>query len=209
MVAGDGFEPFLAAVRGAYGAARDAAGELTTDLEVWLAALDGLSGARLPVDAEDQPVCRYLAAALDLAEAGPAATVAAAARPLAASLGWCHWYRGDDKLPDFSQNFAHAEIVGPIGPVLSHDLRCGLILMAPHTFYPSHAHSAVELYLVLGGTAEWQRGAEPWARRPPGAFILHPSRIGHAMRTFDEPLLALFAWHGVLESDLVMPLDDL
>jgi hypothetical protein len=67
---------------------------------------------------------------------------------------------------------------------------------------------AVELYLVLGGTAEWQRGDEPWRRRPPGAFILHPSRIGHAMRTLEEPLLALYAWHGVLESDMEMPLDD-
>ncbi len=209
MVAGDRFEPFLAAVGGAYGAARDAEGELTADLEVWLAALDGLSGARLPVDAEDQPVCRYLAAALDLAEAGPAATVAAAARPFAASLGWRHWYRVDDKLPDFSRNFAHAEIVGPTAPVLSRDMRCGFILMAPHTLYPSHAHSAVELYLVFGGTAEWQRGAEPWLRRPPGAFILHPSRIGHAMRSGEEPLLALFAWHGVLKADLAMPLNDL
>jgi hypothetical protein len=80
--------------------------------------------------------------------------------------------------------------------------------MAPRTLYPNHFHSAVELYLVLGGRAEWRCGAEPWARRPPGAFILHPSRIGHAMRTLDEPLLALFAWHGILESDLEMPLDD-
>ncbi len=208
-MAGGGFEPFLAAVRGAYAAARDAEGELSADLEVWLAALDGLSGARVAVDAEDQPVCRYLAAALDLAEAGPAAAVAAAARPFAAALGWRHWYQVDDRLPGFSRNFAHAEIVGPLGPVSSRDMRCGLILMAPHTLYPSHAHSAVELYLVLGGTAEWQRGAEPWARRPPGAFILHPSGIGHAMRSLDEPLLALYAWHGALESDLVMPLDDL
>ncbi len=62
MVAGDEFQPFLAAVRGAYGAARDAEGELAADLEVWLAALDGLGGARVAVDPEDQPVCRHLAA---------------------------------------------------------------------------------------------------------------------------------------------------
>jgi len=209
VVAGDKFGPFLAAVRGAYAAAREADGELTANLDVPIAALDRLSGARIAVDAEDQPVCRYLAAALDLGEAGPAAAVAAAARPFAAELGWRHWYRVDHKLPDFSQSYAHAEVVGPSGPVSSYDLRCGFILMAPHTLYPAHAHSAVELYLVLGGSAEWRRGAEPWVRRPPGAFILHPSRIGHAMRTAEEPMLALFAWHGVLESDLVMPLDDL
>ncbi len=208
MVAGDKCGPFLAVVRGAYAAAHDAEPGLTADLDVLIAALDCLGGARVPVDPEDQPVCRHLGAALDLAEAGPAAPVAAAARPFAAGLGWRHWYRVDHKLPDFSRSYAHAEIVGPSGPVVSQDMRCGFILMAPHTLYPAHAHSAVELYLVLGGTAEWQRGAEPWLRRPPGAFILHPSRIDHAMRSAEQPLLALFAWHGVLESDLVMPLDD-
>jgi hypothetical protein len=65
------------------------------------------------------------------------------------------------------------------------------------------AYAAVALYLGLSGTAE------PWARRPPGAFIPHPSRIDHALRTAEEPLLALFSWHVVLESDLAMPLDDL
>jgi hypothetical protein len=29
------------------------------------------------------------------------------------------------------------------------------------------------------------------------------------MRTGEQPMLALFAWHGVLKSDLSMPLDDL
>lgn len=208
-MAGDEFGPFLAALRGAYAAARDAEPALTADLEVWLAALDGLGGERIAVEPEDQPVCRHLTAALDLAEAGPAAAIAAAARPFAAALGWRHRFRVDHKLPNFSQSYAYAEIVGPSAPVPSDKMRCGFILMAPHTLYPTHAHSAVELYLVLGGAAEWQRGAEPWTRRPPGAFILHPSRIGHAMRTGEQPLLALFAWHGVLESDLEMPLDDL
>lgn len=205
----DEYGPFLAAVRGAYGAGRDADPELTASLDALLVALNGLGGERIAVDPEDQPVCRHLAAALDLAEAGPAAPIAAAARPFAAGLAWRHKYQIDDKLPGFSQSFAYAEIVGPPGPVPSQEMRCGLILMAPRTFYPVHFHTAVELYLVLGGTAEWQRGDEPWTRRPPGRFILHPSRIGHAIRTGEEPLFALFAWHGMLESDLAMPLNDL
>ena len=53
------FGPFLTAVRGAYAAARDADRELTADLDVWLAALGRLGGARVPVDARDQPVCRH------------------------------------------------------------------------------------------------------------------------------------------------------
>ncbi len=162
-----------------------------------------------PVEPEVQPVCRYLDEALDLAETGPVAAIAAAARPFAAGLGWRHPYRIDDRLPGFSQSYAQADIVGDSSPVPSPDMFCGFMLMAPQTFYPNHNHTAVELYLVLGGTAEWQRGDEPWVRRPPGAFILHRSQIGHAMRSLEEPLLALYAWHGDLKSDLVMPLDDL
>ena len=52
------FGPFLTAVRGAYAAARDADRELTADLDVWLAALDGLGGARVPVDAEERQTAR-------------------------------------------------------------------------------------------------------------------------------------------------------
>lgn len=208
MTLGGGFGAFLAVLRDAYRGARAAEPALAADLDILLAALDALPGTQVPVEPEEQPVCRHLGAALDLGEAGPAAAVAAAARPFAAGLGWRHWYQIDHKLPDFSRSYAHAEIVGPPGPVLSHEMRCGFILMAPNTHYPVHAHTAVELYLVIGGTAEWRRGAEPWSIRAPGAVILHPSRIGHAMRTRAEPLLALFAWHGVIESDLVMPLDD-
>ncbi len=200
---------FVAAVRGAYSAGRETEPALVADLDILIAALDGLTGERVPADPEDQPVCRHLEATLDMTEAGPASPIAAAIRPLASALGWRHRYDVDHKLPNFSRNYAHAEIVGPPGPVLSQDLRCGLILQALQTFYPTHNHTAVELYLVLGGTVEWQRGDEPWVLRPPGAFILHRSQIGHAMRTLKEPLLALYAWHGDLESDLVMPLDDL
>ena len=68
--------------------------------------------------------------------------------------------------------------------------------MAPGTLYPAHAHAATELYHVLGGRARWQRGGEPWALRPPGAFILHPSGVAHAMATEAQPLLALYVWYG-------------
>ena len=209
MVDKDDLAAFVAAVRGAYSAGRETEPALVADFDILIAALDGLTGERVPVDPEDQPVCRHLEATLDMAEAGPASPIAAAIRPLASALGWRHRYDVDHKLPNFSRNYAHAEIVGPPGPVFSQDLRCGLILQAPQTLYPTHSHTAVELYLVLGGTAEWQRGTEPWLPRPPGTFILHSSGIGHAMRTGEQPMLALFAWHGVLKSDLSMPLDDL
>jgi mannose-6-phosphate isomerase-like protein (cupin superfamily) len=69
-------------------------------------------------------------------------------------------------------------------------------LLGPAAHYPSHAHRAEELYLVLSGTADWQRGDEPFAARRPGAVIIHASSEPHAMQTAQEPLLALYLWRG-------------
>jgi hypothetical protein len=35
-----------------------------------------------------------------------------------------------------------------------------------------------------------------WRRRPPGELIHHASAEPHAMRTGDDPLLALYFWYG-------------
>ena len=75
-------------------------------------------------------------------------------------------------------------------------VRLGLTLMAPGTAYPAHAHPAVETSLVIAGTALWQAGTAAPASRPPGAVIVHPSGIAHAMTTAAEPLLAAWSWTG-------------
>ncbi len=199
----DDFWQFLQEVKAAYVAARDLQPELSPDIDILIAALSDLSAHRVSIPAQTQPVCRYLEEALALGKKGPAGTLSRALRPLVERLGWYHWYDLDGILPAFSQNYAHAEIMGPTGAVPSQDMRCGLILMAPRTLYPAHLHTASELYHVLGGTACWQRGEEAWTVRPPGSFILHPSRMVHAMESHEEPLLAVYAWHGSIESDLI------
>ena len=73
-------------------------------------------------------------------------------------------------------------------------------MIAPHTVYPAHSHPAIELYLVVSGTAIWQAGGAPATPQPPGSAILHPSGIPHAMITGAEPLLALFTWRGDLQT---------
>jgi quercetin dioxygenase-like cupin family protein len=198
----DDFHRFLQEVKAAYTAARDLRPELSPDLDILIAALSDLPTERIQIPAQTEPVCRHLKEALALGEMGPAAPLSLALRPLVERLCWYHVYDLDGSLPAFSQNYAHAEIMGPPSTVPSHAIRCGLILMAPRTFYPAHFHTAPELYYVLGGTARWRRGEETWALQPPGSFILHPSRITHAMETDEEPLLALYAWHGSLEPDV-------
>ena len=148
-----------------------------------------------------EPVCQYLDSLLTLAESGPGKDFAAAIRTLLPDLHWLYRYDVADFLPAFSENWAHAEIIGPKGMAYSDSFRIGLILQGPNTFYPDHQHPAVEVYYVLAGTADWQQGSGPLVPQAPGSLILHPSGVPHVMRTGDEPILAVFAWHGeVFES---------
>lgn len=133
-----------------------------------------------------------------LAAAGPN-PLARALAGLHAPLPWHYHYKPRDDAPDLATRIGFAELIGPRGPLIAPDCRVGFTLMAPHTFYPLHRHPAVELYLVISGTAEWI--APPTQHFvPPGECILHATNQPHAMRTEAEPLLALYAWSGDLNT---------
>lgn len=141
----------------------------------------------------DHPVARHLAQAL-AATRDDAAAVAAALEGLAGHLPWRYGYARRDDAPELGERIAFAELVGPGAPVESDVVCLGVTLIAPRTRYPAHRHPAIELYRILSGTATWTAAA---ARRvPPGARVLHPSGIVHAMRTHREPLLAVYTWTG-------------
>jgi quercetin dioxygenase-like cupin family protein len=142
----------------------------------------------------NHPSTCYLEAAF---AAGNTATEAliSAIRPIALDFPWRYSYAKRDDAPGLEDRMAFAEIIGPEAPFKTTNLCVGLTLIGPLTFYPPHAHPAIELYLVAAGTAIWTAG-ENSGRYVPGAFILHPSRIVHAMRTQKEPLLAVYFWSG-------------
>jgi hypothetical protein len=142
----------------------------------------------------NHPSTCYLDAAF---AAGNAATQAliAAIRPIALDFPWRYSYAKRDDAPGLEDRMAFAEIIGPEAPFKSQNLCIGLTLIGPKTFYPPHAHPAIELYLVAAGTAIWTAG-ENSGSNGPGAFVLHSSRIVHAMRTQGEPLLAVYSWSG-------------
>jgi len=124
-----------------------------------------------------------------------AAAIAAAIAALPGTLPWQYHYAPRPGEADLAERIGFAELIGPYGPLTAPECRVGFTLMAPGTFYPLHAHPAIELYLVISGVAAW---TSPGTVRivAPGQFVLHRTNQPHAMRTFGETLLALYGWRG-------------
>jgi mannose-6-phosphate isomerase-like protein (cupin superfamily) len=129
----------------------------------------------------------------------PQDPISQALSKLPGPLPWYYHYESRPGEADLAKHIGFAELVGPDGDMNSPDCRIGFTLMAANTHYPLHAHPAIELYFVVAGTAEWRAGDET-RRIPPGDFVLHRSGEPHAMRTFADPLLALWSWSGDLDT---------
>jgi hypothetical protein len=111
-------------------------------------------------------------------------------------LAWRQTYTAQDLGVEFLDNYAWTEVLGLRGPRHSERLACGFLLLGPRTHYPSHQHAAEELYVPLSGRAEWQQADGVWRCHEPGTVIQHRSEEPHAMRTREEPLLAVYLWRG-------------
>jgi quercetin dioxygenase-like cupin family protein len=78
-----------------------------------------------------------------------------------------------------------------------------VFVYGPDIDYPSHAHPAEEVYLVLGGTAWFRTGRE--AEYHPlraGDLSHHSPDLPHAIRIGDEPVLGVVMYRGDLEGPL-------
>lgn len=122
-----------------------------------------------------------------------------------------NWHYSDglrEKPQQFKGDYCFTAIIGPgsktVGinsPIKSQDFRFGVYLQNPHTFYPSHRHEAVELYLPISGTALWQKDAGPFEPVKTGTLIQHATYQPHATETGATPMLAFWAWLGNLSID--------
>jgi len=117
---------------------------------------------------------------------------------LASARHAVHWADsgGAAKPNAIQRRLAFAELIGPTGMIENARCRVGLFLQCPETAYPVHKHAAEELYLVLSGTAHWQKESMDSCWHAPGTFIHHASWQTHAMTTSAEPLLAIWCWSG-------------
>jgi hypothetical protein len=153
------------------------------------------------IQATDHPLIRYLPAVLDLAEL-VAPGVAKALRPLGRSLPWRYGYAPRNDAPGLDGSMGWAEIVGPAAPLVSDEVCFGLTLIGPNAYYLPHRHPAIELYRIVVGHPHWTVDRTT-AVRAPGEAILHASDVVHAMRTENEPLLAIYSWTGDILSPSV------
>ncbi len=163
------------------------------------AALDRICGEPREIKPTRHALIHHLPAALALARTR-AQEVASVLEPIAELLPWRCSYPPRRDAPGLESTMGWAELVGPEAPFRSTEVCFGLTLIGPYNYYLPHRHPATELYRVLAGSAQWTAG-EQTAMQPPGTYILHPTNIAHAMRTGEEPLLAIYSWTG----DVVSP----
>lgn len=113
-----------------------------------------------------------------------------------AGLAWAQSFASGEASPAFLANYGWTEIIGPRAPLRAARLSAGFLLLGPRVAFPLHRHPAEEVYVPLSGTAVWRRGRRPFGPVPPGRIIHHSPWLPHAMRTSDEPLLAMYVWRG-------------
>lgn len=145
-----------------------------------------------PQPRAEKPVTAHLRRALDEGRQGVLAPVVRALDAVAPSLSWQYGY---EKVPKgLAGSYAYAELAGPIGPVVTHDIILGVVLFAPGCTYPAHAHKGItESYVCLSGAvSENHQGVYV-----PGSMIFNPPDHLHRITVGDrEPALLAYAWIG-------------
>ena len=142
-------------------------------------------------------VKKYLKQCVELAGDNPLGDLGRAALEDADTLDWFTMYQSytdDPRTAGLHKNYVVLRLTGPQGAWFSDDLTTALSIQGPNTWYPAHAHRQREVYGVIGGEADWQRGAEPVISRKSGELIYHPSGVRHATWTNEQPLLSFASW---------------
>ncbi len=117
------------------------------------------------------------------------------------SRKWEQSYSKADKAvgDDMLAGYGFAEVIGKHGPFVSSRVRSGIGVWGPGIDYPSHRHAAEEIYVILGGSAEFRMDTEldqdVFVRRAGGSAYVRSMRP-HAFRTLDEPLCVFYIWQA-------------
>lgn len=153
------------------------------------------------VPPQSKPVVRFLPQSLQAASvAFP--EIASALAAIGSRLSWSQSssYSDDILGQGFSDNYAWAELIGPMGIFPGDDFTLGFLLLGPNRHYIDHYHPAPELYLPLTPASRWKKGDSDFIERRQGEVIWHPSMVVHATKTFAAPLIAAFVWTRDIET---------
>ncbi len=117
------------------------------------------------------------------------------------SRRWEQSYSKSDGLvgEDMLAGYGFAEVIGRHGPFLSSRVRAGIGVWGPGIDYPAHRHAAEEVYVLLGGSAEFHFGDGEAAlveTRQAGDAVFVPSLRTHGFRTRQQPLAVLYVWQA-------------
>ncbi len=82
-------------------------------------------------------------------------------------------------------------LIGPRGGIPENDIVVSAFQLDPGTYYGGHAHPHPEVYIITGGSAEFEWGDETFLAEA-GTVTYCPPNMSHAMRvTSSEPLTAI------------------
>ena len=113
---------------------------------------------------------------------------------LHADIEWRVTYRDTHLEEDYRNRFACYKLIGTGSPFETTQMGGYLLYTTANLDYPWHHHPAEELYLILGGEAEFQaEGARAQTLRP-GDTVQHASNQPHRMTTFESPVLCWVLW---------------
>ncbi|MEO0622851.1 MAG: dimethylsulfonioproprionate lyase family protein [Pseudomonadota bacterium] len=156
--------------------------------------LDAAPEISFPEPAQ-KPVTAHLKRALDRGRLDRTAPVIRAIESVVDRLAWLYGY---DKVPKgLAARYGFAELCGPNGPVLTHEVILGLVLFAPGCTYPAHAHEGItESYYVLSGSVS-ENDDGVYA---PGSMIFNPPGRMHRITVGERnPALLAYAWSGAAD----------
>lgn len=111
-------------------------------------------------------------------------------------LIWGHapGYSKDNVGQEFLDNYCHALLTGPDGPLRCASPLGAFVLFGPNTLYRDHSHAPNEVYLALTGGGQWRVGRHSWRQLDASQTIFIPSNAVHAIQTNAEPLLTFSFW---------------
>lgn len=117
---------------------------------------------------------------------------------------WRETYRHTNIGDNFMDRFGCYSLIGEGGAFTSAQMWAYVVYMPAGLWYPWHHHPGEEMYLVLGGQAEFLRENEEKLVLGEGEAVQHHSNQPHAMETKEHDVMALVLWRNGFETPPVL-----